>query len=172
MSKLKELFPTHSEADLDHILKCSFNLGSYDDFRELRQAVGRGAPSGQAGPHQLLPYSRQPIPTNPMAPTWSQLTPFCQPSLMKESSAASLAAGYSSFPTVHGFPLPPAPLQQQHGLTLSHHDVLSHLYKCPLHQHFLQFTIPRYQQHPISSKLLTPRHFTIRLHQHKAPWHH
>lgn len=73
-------------------------------------------PSGQAGPHQLLPYCRQPIPTNPMAPTWSQLTPFCQPSLMKGSSAASLAAGYSSFPTVHGFPLPPAPLQQQHGL--------------------------------------------------------
>lgn len=26
MSKLKELFPTDSEADLDHILKCSFNL--------------------------------------------------------------------------------------------------------------------------------------------------
>lgn len=124
-------------------------------------------PSGQAGPHQLLPYCRQPIPTNPMAPTWSQLTPFCQPSLMKGSSAASLAAGYSSFPTVHGFPLPPAPLQQQHGLN-------SQSSRCSLPpvQHFLQFTIPRYQQHPISSKLLTPRHFTIRLHQHKAPWHH
>lgn len=26
MSKLKELFPTEDEADLDRVLKCSFNL--------------------------------------------------------------------------------------------------------------------------------------------------
>ena len=131
---------------------------TFSSFRELRQAVGRGAlvivpdsmpgpgngnvmvntshnqqssiqappqtstsrsyapPSVQAGPHQLSPHSLQPVPTNPMAPSWSQPTLFCQPQPMNASSALPLATAYSSFPTVHGFPLPAAPHQQQYGL--------------------------------------------------------
>ena len=66
---------------------------------------------------------------------------------------------HTSFPTVHGFPLPPAPHLQQFGSTLPH---LSHLYKCPLHQQFLQFTVLQYQQqtsnsiHTISEKIFEP----------------
>ena len=73
-------------------------------------------PSVQAGAHQLSPHSLQPVLTNPMAPTGSQPTLFCQPQPMNASSAVPLSAAYSSFPTVHGLPLPPAPYQQQYGL--------------------------------------------------------
>ena len=126
---------------------------TFSSFRELRQAVGRGAlvivpdsmpgpgngnvmvntshnqqssiraapqtstsRSVQAGPHQISPHSLQPVLTNPMTPTGSQPTLFCQPQQMNASSAVPLAAARSSFPTVHGFPLPPAPYQQQYGL--------------------------------------------------------
>ena len=65
-------------------------------------------PSVQAGPHQLCPHSLQLVPTNPMAATRSQPPPFCQPQPMNASSAVLLEAAYSSFPTFHGFPLPPA----------------------------------------------------------------
>ena len=51
-----------------------------------------------------------------MAPTGSQPILFCQPQPMNASSAVPLAAAYSSFPTVPGFPLPPASHQQQYGL--------------------------------------------------------
>ena len=106
--------------------------------------------SVQADPHQLSPHSLQPVPTNPMAPTGSQPILFCQPQPMNASSAVPLAAAYSLFPTVHSFPLPPAPHQQQYGLNSPSsvpHVQMSFASTVPT------VTVLQCQQHPISSKI-------------------